>query len=565
MSLGPPNGESGAREVEPGGESPRVPPRSEIGARTEIRPPPRPPGATLRVGLRAGGLVALALAFEIAYGQAPLYSGDQNAHVLDGLAQAGVGLLPLDWLAGTVDPTPVFSLLVALAAALDAQWLLLVLHAALIGVYGLALLSLGVVLLRLEGALARLLLVALLLAVHCWVATRLTIGLPVDVRSLLTDGLAGQHAPGETFEPSLFGVLIVASLLVYARGRLLGAVALACVAAVVHPAYLISAFVVCTAYFADAYARSRDFGAVARAVALATVLLVPITVYVLLALAPAPGDLHAQAQSVLVDLRLVEHAKPSRWMGRDDGLRLLIVAGGLLVAWRTVLFPVLALSVAAGSALTALQVATGSDTLALLFAWRLSVWLVPVSTALLLAAATKGAFAVGRWLAGLAARRGGGRAARVVQAGRVATGVLAGLLIAVALVAGLPAIERLSPEPRREPYASLLAGRARPGMLLLVPRRMSDVRVAAGVPVYVDDRSHPYADLDVLEWQRRLAAADRAYGRGRLDCRRVAALTAREGVTDVLTAGPMGGERCPRLALARRSGTLALFRAERGR
>jgi len=551
-------------EVHAGAERPGrpTPPRSEIGERTAIRAPVRPPGARLAAASWIALLVALGLAFEVAYGQAPLYSGDQHEHVLRGLAHAGVGLLPLDWLANTVDPTPASSLLVTLAAALHAEWLMLVLHACLIGVYGVTLVALGVTLMRLEGLPRRLLLVALLLAVHSWVATRLTLGLPDDVRTLATEGLAGQHAPGETFEPSLFGVLIVASLLVYARGRLLGAVALACAAAVLDPAYLIAALVLCAAYLADVHARARDARAVARAAALVTGLLVPVTVYSLISFAAAGGGAHAAAQSVLVDFRLADHAKLARWVGTDDGLRLVIVAGGLLAAWRTAMFSVLALSVAAATALTAVQVATGSDALALLSPWRLSVWLVPVSTALLLAAGTQAVFALTGVVGRLLARRSPVREARLGRAGNVVADVVAGLLIALSLVAGLPAIGRLSAEPRREPFAALVTGEVRPGTLVLVPPRLYEVRVAAGVPVYVDYRSHPYSDLEVLEWRRRLRTAARVYRPRRLDCRRLSALAAGERVTHVVAESRMGGARCSGLEEIRRTGSLALFRLE---
>ena len=54
-----------------------------------------------------GGFLLVACVFSLAYGQAPLYYSNQNQYFLHGLAQAGVGHLHEDWLANTVDPTPV--------------------------------------------------------------------------------------------------------------------------------------------------------------------------------------------------------------------------------------------------------------------------------------------------------------------------------------------------------------------------------------------------------------------------------------------------------------------------
>src|SRR4051794_13769153 len=54
-----------------------------------------------------------AVVFALVYTQAPLYYSNQNQYFLHGLAQGGHGLLESDWLAGTRDPTPAFSALVA--------------------------------------------------------------------------------------------------------------------------------------------------------------------------------------------------------------------------------------------------------------------------------------------------------------------------------------------------------------------------------------------------------------------------------------------------------------------
>jgi hypothetical protein len=563
MSLGQSNRAAATGQTEPPADQPSprpAPPRTEIGARTEIRPPPRPPGARLADAGKVAALVALGLAFEVAYGQAPLYTGNQHTYLLHGLAQAGVGLLRYDWQANTVDPAPATSALVALSAALGSQWLILAFHALLVGAYGVALVGIGVTLMRLEGLPRRLCLVALLLFLHSWVASRFALGLPDDIRALATKGLAGQYALGLTFQPSLFGVLLVVSLLLYARGRLLAAIALAGAAAIFHPTYLLSAVVLCGAYLADVYMARRDVRAVAQAAALATVLLVPVAVYALVAFAPAPGAAHHAALSTLVDFRIPHHAKPAKWFAPDDVVRLAIVAGGLAVAWRTVLFPVLALSVTAGAALTAVQIATRSDTLALIFPWRLSVWLVPVSAALLLAALTRIVFALAGALGRLVAGRRPEAGAWLARAGRAAACALAGLVIVVSLVAGLARVGRLSGEPIRGPYARLVAGEVRPGVLFLVPSRLYEFRLDAEAPVYVDYKSNPYEDLEVLEWRRRLAATTRVYRRGRLDCLRLAALVPQARITHVVTEGRR--PHCRGLRRVRAEGTLTLYRIE---
>ncbi len=520
--------------------------------------------ARLRQVLGVAGLFVLGLAFELAFGQAPLYTGEQHATLLHGLARAGVGSLELDPLARTADPAPVTTLLVALSASLGAQWLLLVLHALLIGVYGIALVVLGARVFALDDLPRRTVLVAALLLAHSALAERIGVVPAETVRSLGTAGLMGESAPSLVFGPTLFGVFFVVALLLYARGRPLAAMGAAGAAAVADPALLPTALVLCIALMADARARRHATGTVARGAALATVLLAPVAVYTLLTFAPVPGEAHEAAQSVLVDRAFPRGTKPEDWFTAADAARLVIVAGGLAVAWRSVLFPVLALSVAASAALTALTIATRSDALLLLAPWRATIFLAPVCAALLIAAATRAAFAIGRLLGRAAALGRQERGVRLGTAARSVTVLLAGFATALALIAGLERILRLRAEPEREPYAPLVAGEVGPDALVLVPPRMHELRLDAAVPVYADARIHPWEDLEVLEWRARVAAASRAFGRRPLACRALAALARREPITHVVTERPAPARPCPSLRRVRTYGVLALYRVEPG-
>ena len=92
-------------------------------------------------GFSVISLCVWSVAFGLAYTQTPVFSTNQNQYSLHGLARAGFGFLNLDWLSNTVDPTPVFSLLVqATYRALP-----------LVAFYAWALLLYGVYLYSLEG------------------------------------------------------------------------------------------------------------------------------------------------------------------------------------------------------------------------------------------------------------------------------------------------------------------------------------------------------------------------------------------------------------------------------
>jgi hypothetical protein len=163
-----------------------------------------------------------------------------------------------------------------------------------------------------------------------------------------------------------------------------------------------------------------------------------------------------------------------------------------------------------------------------------TVFLVPVSAAIILAATTNALFTFGAIVTRLVRWGSPERARRLAAGGRTAACVVAGGAIAVSLVAGAERLGRLDTEPRRDAFASLVAVRSSPADLYLIPPRMYELRVDAAVPVYVDYKTHPYEDGEVLEWRRRLREATRIYANRGLDCARLASLARAEGITHVL-------------------------------
>ena len=137
------------------------------------------------------------------------------------------------------------------------------------------------------------------------------------------------------------------------------------------------------------------------------------------------------------------------------------------------------------------------------------------------------------------------------------------MLIVASLVAGAGRLARLPLEPRVEPFARLVSAERSPKRVFLVPPRTYRFRLEAAVPTYVDYKSNPYADRDVLEWRRRLDQATRAFAHGRIVCARVEALARREGVTDVVAKTPQRAS-CPGLVESARTGGYVLYRV-RGR
>lgn len=514
---------------------------------------PKPGRSPLRAALAfLGGAVV----FGLACSQAPLYYSNQNQYFLHGLADAGVGYLCDDWLAGTADPTPLFSALVEWTQRLLDQSLFYVYFLLLFGLYFRVLLDLAT---SLYPALAAprpwLCFVALFVALHSGLVRLLSVRLwGVDYPWYFQAGVAGQYVLGAVFQPSVFGVLLLASIHAFLRDRLLLAAGCAALGALVHPTYLLSAAWLTLAYLFLLVRQGRLRDAVTVG-GFTLVLVLPGVLYNLRTFAPTSPETFAEAQRLLVTLRIPHHAIVARWC---DGIALTQVAGvvvALLLVRGMQLFWILAIPFVLSVLLTLVQVLTGSDTLALLFPWRTSVLLVPLATTILLA---RGVNALAPWLQRLSTASG-----RAVMAA-------SGLLVAVCVAGGLVIqAQRLGyrMDQGEVPLMEFVRDRKAEGETYLLPvdlprlgagprgaastsftpppRRQKDVhliavdlqgfRLMTGAPILVDFKSIPYRDVDVVEWHRRLQRGLALYARNDWDAPEVRAELAQYGITHIIT------------------------------
>jgi hypothetical protein len=310
-----------------------------------------------------------ALALGMAYGQSPLFSSNQNQYFLHGAARAGFGFLSRDWLANTADPTPLFSGLVQWTFRLLSSGAFYLEFLLLFGVYltGLWLLAEATFGLRVSGR-RTILFVAIVVVLHS-AALRLIQGrlLGETWQYLWDGGVAGQRRLGPVLQPSTFGVFLLLSLGLFVCGRPAWSVVAAALAAAVHPTYLLPAGILVLAYCMALWREKHSLQQPLLLGVFALALVTPIALYVILALGPTSPDRMAQAQQILVHVRVPHHALPDVWFDATVVVKLTLLALAIVAARGTRLAWVLAFATATGLALTAAQIVTGSDLLALLF------------------------------------------------------------------------------------------------------------------------------------------------------------------------------------------------------
>ena len=410
---------------------------------------------------------------------------------MHGYAQAGFGNLSQDWLANTADPTPVFSFLVALTLRIFNSGILFYLYYALLmGVYFFSLFGIVDRLFPLRTRkLTSGVFVAAVLLLHSaalrYILQQLFGG---DWPYLFEGGVAGQRLLGAVFQPSTFGVFLLLSVYLYLTDRKVFAVLAAVLAATVHPTYLLSAAALTLAFLFDTWRSGKKFWPVLQLGFLALIAVSPILIYSYINFWGGDPVVNAAARNILVNSRIPPHAIFRDWFNATVVVKLAFIGLALFLIRRHRLFWILLIPLCISIGLTVLQVAINSDALALIFPWRISTWLVPLSVGLILG-----------WLVTVLA-------ARIPAAMESTIKIAALVLIALAVAAGISRSYLVGKLWAGLPYRPLevwVSLHRQPGEQVLVPSDIYDFRLETGLPVYVDFLSIPYQSAQVVEWDRR--------------------------------------------------------------
>lgn len=421
--------------------------------------------------------------------------GNQHTYLLHGLAQTRAGLAR-DWLAHTTDPMPVFSALIAALDSIGALFVVDWLQLLACWLFAYSLLELGFETTSQDRSwrqLKQLCLTAALVLLMAGGKAQPPLG-----------GLASQYALGLVFQPSSAGVLFLPALICIDRKHPLGAIALSCAAAAIHPTYMLMAVAVCT----GALLNLQTPGSLRThliAVGLGAAGLLPILGYEALALRPTSSSSIQRATEILADIRIPYHAQPSVWCDAVAVTHAVVAAVGIVLARRRRFAPTLGLLMGLAWVGTGVVSASHSDSWALLFPWRTSVVWIPVGYCLLFARVIE---ALSSWV-----ERHQPVLTRLWH--RIQWPVLVtGIAGAVALRALLhPLVDGLGPlyaAAKKRAAADPTALSTNSVIAVLPPKLSESVRLGLERAVYVDWKSHPFKDTEVLEWWRRIQLAQTA-------------------------------------------------------
>lgn len=480
--------------------------------------------------------------FFVVFPTEPLYFENQNTKFLHGMAAAGIGHLDQDWTANTVDVMPVFTGIVYLLHVLTPPAVCYLLQIVLFAVFLCAILRIA------DAAAGR--------------GAARTI-FPVMVGALVVasqfsnggarvwGGVAKQYLLGPALEPQSFGVFFLLAVVLFLKRRTEMALWLTALPALIHPGYVVPAGTLILA-FATAAWMSPDKTLRPRLWVIAGSLVAAgaSLAYLGLMILPTSAESWSQANEILAKVRIPRHAVPAYWFDLDAGAKTAGLLFALWLAWKhqKEIFWIMAVCFGTAVSLTALAALVDSNELGMSSPWRISVYLVPLGLAVLL----------GRLVGRTLDLAEGGSAPRLFRA----LGWGLALLVVAVTLHGIRDKLELYARSEPPPHIAFMRDTGTADTLYLTHPDDMNIRLQTGLPQLVSWKTHPYQDVEVLEWHRRYELARRIFKGNAIDCAALDQAIETYGVTHLLVDSAAKNVDCPQVTEVFEGDGARVFRLE---
>jgi hypothetical protein len=240
--------------------------------------------------------------------------------------------------------------------------------------------------------------------------------------------------------------------------------------------------------------------------------------YTIIKFEPSTEEAGKIASYILAREKIPFHAVPSQWITSLDIIKVIMVIIAAYVSWpksqRLSLVLITSLFLAIIS--TAIFSWLDNDFLLLLFPWRVSAVLAPIS--LIIIIATLANSVPDRWRNIVLAHR---------RALFVCVMLLAGTIQIMKIVCGYPGFiprywmeyvisndafdEKVEDRRQRMQVTNWAKSHDASTDIFLIPLNFEQFRIKSGRPIFVDWKSHPFKDIEVIEWKRRIDIAAKTY------------------------------------------------------
>lgn len=445
-------------------------------------------------------LIITSIVFIIAYPFWPQFAGNQNTYLLRGLASANYGLLGSDWLSNTPDLTPVFSTLVNILFSGFGKISFIVVYFIIIGIYIYAIFEILKKIFD-RDYLFKPLYVLLFILLHSPVMGEFNRLAGFDFGKLFHTGVGGQYILGPVFQPSVFGVFLLLSISMFLKKKYTYSLILGVLTIYLHPTYLLPFLMLNISYIYIMYSRSDHKRTALGSCLLIFLLSIPVLYYLVNWLGSAPSDIKEKAMEILYNFRIPHHANPRIWFNIESVYKSILVIQAMIIVRRKKVFIIMTFIIAIAFILSFIQVITGSKILALMFPWRMSVLLVPLSSAVILVYL----YDKISYLFRLKIKTYAISIIRLIVAL-----ILAGIIVTSGIITKNKTFKtfRLRKEVS---MIKFVKENKKELQVYLIPPELSDFRLSSGAPIFVDSKNHPFSSHALVKWYERLTLAKELY------------------------------------------------------
>jgi hypothetical protein len=425
----------------------------------------------------------------------PLYYSNQNQYFLFGLSKAQHGFLAGDWFVGTTDYTPVFTFLVFLIKRFLSEIWFYLFYFLLCSIYIWILIRISETIFKIKNNKTfYILLFSFIVFLHSAYFANISIDLfKINLSELLRDGFAGQYILSGYFQPSQFGVLIFVSIFAFLKKKYYLSSFLLALAVSFHPSLLLPASSIVLSYGLILYLTEKKYKKSLKIITFFILCILPIISFYFFFIKGIniPFDLHQQALQISAFIRQPHHTVIEYWFTPIQSLKLLIIISAIALTWRKKIFWILLIPFLISLFLSIIYYFNHAPLLALLFPWRVSVILAPLSTILIFSWLIKNiSFNKKSWL--------------------IFCIINIFFILFLSIYGFNQTYREFHKKNDQESLFKYVKNQKNKGVYL-IPISLEDFRIKTGMPILVDWKSMPLKNLDILEWNQRINLANQFY------------------------------------------------------
>lgn len=306
-------------------------------------------------------------------------------------------------------------------------------------------------------------------------------------------GVAGQSVINQTLQPSSFGIFFFVSIAFYLNSYFVISILSLCVAVYFHPTYLIHSIFFISGYLIF-FLRDENYKGFLKLSIIYILLIMPVIFFLYKNFVIDENQINELAQKILVEKRIPHHANITHWFSYKDLISIFILFSGLFLIRKNqfIFIPIFTVTILAIS-ITLIQYFSNNYFIALLFPWRSSVFLMPLTSLIILSFFIKKIKLNKNIL-------------------NQSSLVLFIFIFSALIIKNIFIEEKYNKILKNKKNLFEFINNTKGINLLVAPTYLEDIRLNSSVPIFVNWKFHAFKNDEIIEWYERIKIVNQFYG-----------------------------------------------------